>query len=139
VAPELAAPQKNGRPTAETLAVINKAFPHWFCANFKEFNEDPARLPFDQHELIAACAPRPVLLSCAAEDLWANPAGQFHMLQAADPVYRLVAGDGLAPGAKPEMSHLIDSRLGYFIRPGKHEMATIDWGAFLDYADRWLK
>jgi hypothetical protein len=139
VAPELSAPQQNGRPTVETLAMINKNFPHWFCANFKAFNEDPARLPFDQHELIAACAPRPVLLSCASEDVWANPNGQFHMLQAADPVYRLVARDGLAPAAKPEMGHLIASRLGYFIRPGKHSMTTVDWSAFLDFADRWLK
>ena len=127
------------RPTAETLAVINKAFPHWFCGNFKQFNDEPARLPFDQHELIAICAPRPVLLSCATEDLWANPEGQFEMLQAADPVYRLVAGDGLAPGAKPEVGRLVNSRLGYFIRPGKHEMNTTDWQVWLDYADRWLK
>ncbi|RYD74988.1 MAG: acetylxylan esterase, partial [Verrucomicrobiaceae bacterium] len=33
VAPELATPQVNGRPKAETVAVINKNFPHWFCGN----------------------------------------------------------------------------------------------------------
>jgi hypothetical protein len=139
VNPELAKPNEKGRPTAETLAVINKAFPHWFCGNFKQFNEEPARLPFDQHALIALCAPRPVLVSNATEDLWANPAGQFDLLKAADPVYRLVAGDGLDPAAKMEPNHLVASRLGYFIRPGKHEMSTIDWSAWLDYADRWLK
>src|ERR1017187_9792326 len=103
VAPELAKPNAQGRPTVETLAMINKSFPHWFAGNFKAFNDQPARLPFDQHCLIALCAPRPVLLSCASEDLWANPAGQFEMLRAADPVYRLVAGDGLGAQEKPEI------------------------------------
>jgi len=139
VAPELAAWKANGRPTVETLPVINKSFPYWFCGNFKLFNEEPARLPFDQHELIALCAPRPVLLSNATEDAWANPPGQFEMLRAADPVYRLVAGDGLGAEKMPEVGKLLDSRLGYYIREGKHSMTTPDWKVWLDYADKWLK
>ena len=139
VAPELARLNAKGRPTAETLAMINKNFPHWFAGNFKAFNDEPARLPFDQHCLIALCAPRPVLLSCATEDLWANPAGQFEMLRAADPVYRLLAGDGLGTKQKPEAGKLVPSRLGYFIREGKHSMNAADWAAWLDYADLWLR
>jgi hypothetical protein len=139
VAPELSAPQANGRPTVETLAVINKSFPHWFSGTFKEFNDAPARLPFDQHALIALCAPRPVLLSNATEDKWANPPGQFEMLRAADPVYRLVAGDGLGADKMPETGVLLNSRLGYFIREGRHSMTTPDWKVWLDYADKWLK
>ena len=119
--------------------MINKDFPHWFAGNFKAFNDEPARLPFDQHCLIALCAPRPVLLSCATEDLWANPAGQFEMLRAADPVYRLVAGDGLGAQERPEIGRLLPSRLGYFIREGKHSMNGVDWAAWLDYADLWLR
>jgi hypothetical protein len=139
VSPELAKPNANGRPTVETLAMINKSFPHWFAGNFKEFNDQPARLPFDQHCLIALCAPRPVLLSCATEDLWSNPAGQFEMLRAADPVYRLVAGDGLGAQERPAVGKLLPSRLGYFIRDGGHSMNAVDWAAWLDYADIWLR
>jgi hypothetical protein len=139
VSPELAKPDAKGRPTAETVAVITKAFPHWFAGHFSEFAADPARLPFDQHELIALCAPRPVLLSCATEDLWANPSGQFEMLKAADPVYKLVAGDGLGADHPAETGKLLPSRLGYFIREGKHSMNGVDWAAWLDYADKWLK
>jgi dienelactone hydrolase len=139
VAPEWAAPQANGRPKAETIAIINKNFPHWFCGNFKAFNDDPSKLPFDQHALIALCAPRPVLISCAAEDLWSYPPGQFAMLKAADPVYRLVAGDGIGASEMPETGRLLDSRLGYFIRPGKHSMTREDWKVWLDYADKWLR
>lgn len=139
VAPALAAPRANGRPTAETIAVINGAFPHWFCGNFKAFNGTPEKLPFDQHALIALCAPRPVLVSNAEEDLWANPAGQFDVLRAADPVYRLVSGEGCDAASQPASGQLLASRLGYFIRPGQHSMTKADWAVWLDYADRWLR
>ena len=129
----------DGKLVNETVKRINTSFPHWFAGNFKAFNDAPDKLPFDQHALIALCAPRPVLLSNATEDLWANPAGQFEMLRAADPVYRLVAGDGLGTTAMPEVGKLLPSRLGYFIRAGKHSMSGEDWAAWLDYADRWLR
>ena len=38
----------------------------------------------------------------------------------------------------PEPNKLIASRLGYFIRPGKHSMTRDDWKVFLDFADRQL-
>ncbi|MDR3707353.1 MAG: hypothetical protein P4L33_03560 [Capsulimonadaceae bacterium] len=122
----------------ETVQQINTAFPHWFCANFKQYNASPDKLPFDQHALIALCAPRPVLVSSATEDLWANPAGSFAMLNAADPVYRLVSGEGIDVHEMPETGVLLKTRLGHFIRPGRHAMTTEDWSAWLDYADAWL-
>jgi hypothetical protein len=122
----------------ETLRRINTSFPHWFNGHFKTFNEEPARLPFDQHELVALCAPRPVLFSCATEDVWSNPAGQFAILLAADPVYQLVAGDGIGASQMPAVSKLLPSRLGYYIRPGKHSMTREDWAVWLDFADQWM-
>ena len=139
VAPELAAPHAGGRPSVETLPVINKSFPHWFSGNFKSFNDAIPKLPFDQHALLALCAPRPVLYSNATEDKWANPPGQFDMLRAAEPVYRLFNADNLGAEKMPEVGKLLDSRLGYYIREGKHSMTTPDWKVWLDYADKWLK
>ena len=80
-----------------------------------------------------------MLLSNATDDQWANPAGQFEMLRAADPVYKLVAGEGLGAEKMPEVGTLLASRLGYYIRPGKHSMTGEDWKVWLDYADKWLK
>ena len=120
----------------ESVKQINDRFPHWFNAEFKKFNEQPERLPFDQHALIALVAPRPVLLANATEDQWANPDGQFTMLQAADPVYRLLKAGGLNAARMPETGRLIDSPLGYYIRPGKHSMTRDDWKVFLDFADK---
>src|SRR5205085_5634423 len=85
-----AGPSRTKNPKAETVKRINTSFPHWFCDNFKQFNDDPSKLPFDQHGLVALVAPRPVLFSNAVEDQWANPDGQFDVLKAADPVYRLL-------------------------------------------------
>jgi hypothetical protein len=119
----------------ETLRDINTAFPHWFNAAFKQFNDHPERLPFDQHCLVALMAPRPVLLSNAVEDTWANPEGQLAMLRAAAPVYRLYGADDLPAGAHAEEGKLLTGRLGYFLRAGKHSMTREDWTAFLDYAD----
>ena len=88
--------------------------------------------------LLALIAPRPVLLSNATEDQWANPGGQFEMLQAAEPVYRLLKAGDLAAREMPGPGRLIDSRLGFFIRSGRHSTTPEDWRAFLDFADRHL-
>ena len=98
-----------------------------------------SKLPFDQNGLVALCAPRPVLFTNASDDLWANPSGQFNVLKAAEPAYKLYGVDGCTADKMPEVNRLVKSRLGYFIRPGKHAMTTPDWLVFLDYADVWLK
>jgi hypothetical protein len=131
--------QANGRPIAETTAVINKNFPHWFNAEFKKFNGAPEKLPFDQHELVALMAPRPVLLSNAEGDRWADPAGQFRVVKAAEPVYALLKAGRCDADAMPPDGKLIASKLGYYIRPGAHSMTSDDWMVFMDFADAQLK
>lgn len=121
--------------TGESVKQINDRFAHWFNAAFKQFNEQPERLPFDQHCLVALMAPRPVLLSNAIEDQWANPSGQFDVLRAAAPVYRLLGAGGLETDTMPEPGRLSAGKLGYYIRPGKHSMTRDDWRVFLDFAD----
>jgi hypothetical protein len=122
----------------ESVKRINTGFPEWFCGVFKQFNDQPERLPFDQDCLIALCAPRPVLLGAAVEDTWANPSGAFAMLQQAGGAYRLTGAEGLAAQTMPGTNQVIDSNLGYFIRPGKHSMTRADWKVFLDFADKHL-
>jgi hypothetical protein len=122
----------------ESVKQINDHFPHWFNGTFKEFNDRPDRLPFDQNGLVALVAPRPVLFSNAVEDTWANPEGQFEVLRAADPVYRFLNAGGLEAERMPEPGKLINSKLGYYIRPGKHSMTRDDWKVFLDFADKHL-
>jgi hypothetical protein len=123
--------------TGESVKAINDRFPHWFNGEFKQFNEATERLPFDQHELVALCAPRPVLFSCAEGDQWSNPAGQFEVLRAASPVYGLLGAPGLTINAAPPMGQLAaEGRLGYYIREGRHSMTADDWRVFLKFADK---
>jgi hypothetical protein len=122
----------------ESVKQINDRFPHWFNATFKTFNDRTDRLPIDQHELVAMVAPRAVLFSNAQDDIWANPEGQFQVLRAAEPVFRLLKAGGLESDKVPETGKLSAGTLGYAIRPGKHSMTREDWGFFLDFADKHL-
>lgn len=119
----------------ESVKQINDRFPHWFNAAYKHFNDQPARLPFDQNALVALMAPRPVLLSNAQEDQWANPAGQFEVLKAAESTYKLFHPMPLATDTAPPQRRLVASPLGYYIREGRHSMNADDWSVFLNFAD----
>jgi len=104
----------------ETVARINRVFPHWFCERFRSYNGRESALPVDQHQLIALIAPRPVLICSAEEDRWADPLGEQLAARAAAPVFRF----------------LDSASLVYRLRPGEHDVTDEDWTAYMDFADR---
>jgi len=105
----------------ETLSIV-KAIATWFGADneLAAFIGREGELPFDQHALLAAVAPRPLLLTYALDDRWSNPEGMVLSARAAGTVYDwLGRRDALA----------------FHLRPGGHTHSSEDWDTLLDFID----
>ena len=126
------------RVFGETVARINTVFPHWFTSGYKKWNHRESECPIDQHQLIALIAPRPVLVTSATEDTWADPRGEFLSLVGAHPVYRLLGTAGLSTTEMPPPDRLINGPLAYLYRTGAHDVTRADWQAYLDFAEAQL-
>jgi hypothetical protein len=124
------------RRYGETVAVINRAFPHWFCTNYKKYNDREDELPVDSHMLLALTAPRPLYVASAGEDIWADPRGSYLALHHAAKVYSLFKSPSDIPEAMPPANKsVISGKVGYHVREGGHNLLLEDWKRFMTFAD----
>ncbi len=126
------------RAFGETVGRINNAFPHWFCGNFKNYNNNEAMMPFDQHELLALIAPRPLYVASAEDDKWADPKGEFLGAYFASPVYKLYGKKGIVTDEMPPVNQPIQNTVAYHIRTGVHDVTPYDWEQYINWAKEQL-
>lgn len=119
------------RAFGETVGRINTAFPHWFCRNFRDYNENESALPVDQHQLLALIAPRMVHVGSAEEDRWADPRGEFLSAYHAEPVWRLHGLGGLGVSEMPGIHEPVGDRVRFHLRAGPHKVIDYDWEQYI--------
>lgn len=119
-------------PKSETVKDITTNFPYWFCENYKRYADQAEAMPFDQHFLLAAIAPRRVCIGSASRDLWADPYGEQLSCVGATPAWTLLGKNGYtgtdAPMAVGEKSM---GEISYHLRDGIHYLGRPDWQFYM--------
>ncbi len=123
---------------AETIAVMDRVFPFWFCGNRSKYKESVAEMPFDQHFLAACCAPRFLVIGSAEKDLWADPLSEQYTAYAASPAWRALGLRGFMGGTEPFRAgeKNLDGEVGYHKRDGVHFLSRQDWLVYMEFFAR---
>ena len=127
------------RDFGENVSTEMKSFPHWYCKAYAKYVDNEQAMKFDQHMLIAAVAPRALLIE-GFNSGWFDTKGEYLAARAASPVWEFLGRKGLPKGEFPENydTSLIGESLGYVRRGGQHGISAIDWIWTLNFADRAL-
>ena len=119
----------------EGIPGITNAFPFLFCprytANAAKFEERG----YDQHFLLALCAPRYLMIGSAQEDITSDPESEFLSAYAASEAYRIYGFEGLSSvkGIPTAKSVICTDRVLYQYRHGAPYMSREDWAEYIKY------
>ncbi|MSR81141.1 MAG: acetylxylan esterase [Gemmataceae bacterium] len=117
---------------------------HWMAGNYLKYagpltSKD---LPVDSHELVALCAPRPVLISVGSQQVeggWVDAKGMFLAGVHAGPVYKLLDKKDLGTTEfPPQETALVEGEIAYRQHNGGHTTGP-NWPTFLTFAERYFK
>lgn len=91
---DMLAKQENGNEQRnEKLSDLIRNFPFWFGPELAKYVDREEEMPFDEHYLKALVAPRVLLETEAASDIWANPIGSWQTAMAAKEVYKFLGAE----------------------------------------------
>jgi len=139
------------RKYGETIENLATRFYYWMGGNYLKYTGRWDALPVDSHELIAACAPRPVFISAGngpgpakpdgtvdINDAWVDAKGSFLAAVGAGPVYALLGKRGLSKTEMPAIdTAVLDGDLGFRQHTAGHT-PNPTWPTFLSFADRYF-
>ncbi|MBR2460939.1 MAG: hypothetical protein IKB34_06900 [Clostridia bacterium] len=107
----------------------------WFAENYRKYADNEEAMPYDQHFLVAASAPRAVYVASAVDDIWADPDTEYISACAAGEIYERLGKPGLVhperyavPG---DVFH--EGLVGYHMREGAHYLSREDWKQYMEY------
>lgn len=117
----------------ENVASINAFFPHWFCPRYAQYAWRESEMPFDQHMLLAAVAPRLCYVTSGTQDAWSDPDAEWRGACEASAAWRLLGRQALSGPAPRAGEPLRTDGIGYHRRAGGHDLTAWDWEQFLAF------
>ena len=132
------------RKEGERIRDITDRFPYWFCENYKNYVDmDSSRgsMDFDQHFLLAAIAPRVVMVGAAYEDNWADPSSQQLCCVAASPAWEALGEKGYISADRIPWvgDHFNEGNVCFHMRRGSHFLSRLDWNDYMDTIEKKIK
>ena len=128
------------RDFGENVSTEMEMFHHWYCKAYGKYVDNEQAMKFDQHLLVAAIAPRRLLVQ-GFNSGWFDPKGEFLSCRAASAAWEFLGLPGLPAGDFPANydTGRVGTHLGYVRRGGQHGITGYDWMWTLDFADRAFK
>ena len=122
----------------ELICDITKNFPFWFCKNYRKYAEMNISDTFDQHFLLAAIAPRYVMVGSCDLDAWADPKSQQLCALAAGEAWESMGLSGLVGSERylQPGEALTDGHVGYFLIHSLHFLSRHSWKRFLEFMEK---
>ena len=126
---------------AEGYAHMKMAFPFWFCQNRHRYADSQELMPYDQHFLLGAIAPRYVAVGSAEQDAWADPVSEQLCCVAASPAWELHRMKGFSGPEEPAPADTAypEGSVGYHLRRGVHYLSRQDWLRYMAFIGRHLR
>ena len=124
------------RDYGENVSTEMNMFHHWYCKAYNKYVDNEQAMKFDQHLIVAAIAPRRILVQ-GFNSGWFDTKGEFLSCRAASPAWEFLGLPGLPAGDFPANydTGRIGTHLGYVRRGGQHGITGYDWMWTLDFAD----
>ena len=125
------------RDYGENVSTEMNMFHHWYCKAYNKYVDNEQAMKFDQHLLVAAIAPRALLVEGFNQG-WFDAKGEWLSCRAASQVWEFLGKEGLPKGDFPDNydRSRIGSTFGYVRRGGQHGLSGYDWLWMLDFADK---
>ncbi|MEO1029174.1 MAG: alpha/beta hydrolase [Pseudomonadota bacterium] len=117
----------------ERIDRVVDSYPHWFTPKLGDYVENPGEMPFDQHQLVALNAPRPVFLGNGRRDVWSDPNSTYRAALEADKIWELYGSEGLDQAGLQDYNPAGD--LAYQLRKGGHGVTPTDIDDFMRFYD----